>query len=329
MDTPMNPHATPTRLVVSSSPDPFLNVAVENHLLAQDESEAVTLYLWRNHRTVVIGQNQNPYSECNVELLEGEGGHLMRRATGGGAVYHDMANLNFSFIVPNALYDTDRQFGVLRKAVESYGLTTELSGRNDVLCEGRKFSGNAFSRGKHQRLHHGTILIKVNTADMQRYLKVKPSKLQRHGVASVRSRVVNLSELAPVTSDNIMPRLRQAFEETYGSTAQTLPFDVLARDAGVQELRRKFESREWRFDRWTHFSAQLSAQFAWGAVEIALRTDEASHRIVRAQVATDALDTTLPQRLEGMLVGADTRTAPTPAGLSEEERDVAALVWGT
>lgn len=316
------------RFLISNSTDPFLNVAMENYLLAQEEREAVTLYLWRNHRTVVVGQNQNPYSECNVELLEGEGGHLMRRSTGGGAVYHDQANLNFSFIVPKALYDLDKQFQVLRKAVESYGLTTELSGRNDVLCEGRKFSGNAFSRDKYQYLHHGTILIKVNTADMQRYLKVKPAKLQKHGVASVRSRIVNLSELAPVTCEDITPRLKKAFEDIYGGEAEVLSFEKLAQEEGVQALRNKFESNEWRFARWRNFSAQRTEQFPWGAVELSLQVDEEHHRILDAQVATDALDTTLSQRLERLLIGADTTMPPAADTLSEEEKDVAALVWG-
>ena len=87
------------RLVVSNQTNPHLNVAVENYLLAQEEYESITLYLWRNRRTVVIGQNQNPFAECNVDLLLSEGGYLMRRRTGGGAVYHDDGNINFSFIV--------------------------------------------------------------------------------------------------------------------------------------------------------------------------------------------------------------------------------------
>ena len=105
--------------VISTSTNPFLNIAVENYLLSLDEAERVTFYLWKNHRTVVVGQNQNPYAECNVELLEGEGGHLMRRRTGGGAVYHDDGNINFSFVVPKQYYEQERQFLVLQKAVEA------------------------------------------------------------------------------------------------------------------------------------------------------------------------------------------------------------------
>lgn len=298
----MESHGTVTlRLVVSNQTDPFLNVAVENYLLSLPETSVVTLYLWKNHRTVVIGQNQNPYAECNVDLLESEGGHLMRRRTGGGAVYHDDGNLNFSFVVPHALYDQERQFSVLQRAVEAYGLHTEVSGRNDVLCEGRKFSGNAFNKSRYQHLHHGTILIKGNMADLQRYLKVKPSKLQKHGVASVRSRVVNLSELADVTSINIVPHLIAAFEQVYGGVAQRVEFAQLAALPEVRELAAEFESDAWRFGKWRTFQAQRSAQFDWGHVEVSVTVD--ADVITDLLIATDSLDLALIDEARRLLVG--------------------------
>lgn len=321
------------RFVISNQNNPYLNVAVETYLLSLPEQNCVTLYLWKNHRTVVIGQNQNPYAECNVELLESEGGFLMRRRTGGGAVYHDDGNLNFSFIAPHALYDQLRQFAVLQRAVESYGLHTELSGRNDVLCEGRKFSGNAFSKGKYQNLHHGTILIKGNMEDLQRYLRVKPAKLQKHGVASVRSRVVNLSELAPVTSLNIVPRLLQAFESVYWEKAEEMSFDDLAQIPAVQDMQRDFLSDEWRFARWRTFKAQRSAQFDWGGVELSLNIDEEHQRIRSVEIATDGLMVDVVSQIIELLTGASSLEAPAvPANFSAEERavveDILKLVYG-
>ena len=158
------------KLIISTQTNPYINIAVENYLLSQPSDGDVTMYLWQNSRTVVIGQNQNPYAECNVAQLEQDGGYLMRRRTGGGAVFHDLGNLNFSFVVPYEMYDTMRQFSVLRRAVETYGLDTAVSGRNDVLCQGRKFSGNAFAKGKYQRLHHGTILIRTDVERSDDYL---------------------------------------------------------------------------------------------------------------------------------------------------------------
>lgn len=307
------------RLVVSTQTNPYWNVAVENHLLSQPSDGAVALYLWKNRRTVVVGQNQNPFAECNVDLLEADGGYLMRRTTGGGAVYHDDGNINFSFVAPYDRYDQMRQFEVIRRAVQAYGIDTVLSGRNDLLAVvpgesaasgGRKFSGNAFSKGKNQRLHHGTILIKGNIADMQRYLKVKPAKLQKHGVKSVQSRVVNLAELADVTSENIVPHLIAAFEEVYGESAQRVAFDQLVQLPEVMSLYRKYSSDEWRYGRWRTFKAQKNAQFDWGCVELSLTVDQKNDCIDDVQLATDALDVGLCDALRLCLVGASLREMP-------------------
>ena len=201
------------QVIISNQYDPFLNRAVEHYLTNNQKGETVTMYLWKNERTVVIGYNQNPFAECNVKLLLDEGGHLMRRGTGGGAVYHDLGNINFSFVADKSLYDVRRQLSVIQDALLSYGLETEISGRNDLTCEGRKFSGNAFAKGQRNDLHHGTLLIKTDGEMMQRYLSVDKAKLMKHGVSSVRSRVVNLSELVPeLTSENIKQPLTASFD---------------------------------------------------------------------------------------------------------------------
>lgn len=317
------------RLVISNQTNPYWNVSVENYLLSLPEKDVVTMYLWKNHRTVVIGQNQNPYSECNVELLCKEGGYVMRRTTGGGAVYHDDGNINFSFIASPELYDQHRQFSVLQKAVGYYGLHTELSGRNDVLCEGRKFSGNAFSKGRYQNLHHGTVLIKGNMDDLQRYLRVKPAKLQKHGVKSVQSRVVNLSELAEVSSKNIVPRLIKAFEDVYQSKAQLVDFDELLLLKEVKTLYEKYSSDAWLFARWRGFCSQYVAQFEWGGVELSLDID-AEHQLIRgASLATDCLDINLTRQVEDLLVGASSVERPVaPEGASKTMiEDVLNLIY--
>ena len=275
------------------------------------ESETVTLYLWKNRRTVVIGQNQNPFSECNVEALEADGGYLMRRRTGGGAVYHDDGNINFSFVVPKALYDQTRQFRVIQRAVADFGIVAELSGRNDILTEGRKFSGNAFSKGRYQDLHHGTILIKGNMEDLQRYLKPKPAKLQKHGVSSVQSRVVNLSELNPaITSESIVPALRKAFESEYAESSEYSEFSDIIKNPEVRALYEEFASDEWRFGRWRTFTAQRSAQFDWGGVELQLTVDQEHGLITDVQLASDALDLAALAEARRLLTGADTSAPP-------------------
>lgn len=299
------------QFIVSNQTEPYWNIAVENHLV--ETADAITLYLWRNRRTVVIGQNQNPYSEVNVEALEADGGYLMRRKTGGGAVYHDDGNINFSFVVPKALYDQTRQFSVIQRAVESFGLHTELSGRNDILVEGRKFSGNAFSKGRTNDLHHGTILIRGNMDDLQRYLRPKPAKLQKHGVSSVRSRVVNLSELNPgITAESLTPRLRDAFEAEYGGKCVEVAFTDLISRPEVKALHDHFASSQWKYGNWRTFSAQRSGQFDWGGVELSLHLEDGI--ISDVQIASDALDLTAIAAAADLLRGASATVPPSATG---------------
>ena len=295
------------QFIVSNQTNPYWNIAVENYLV--EHTECITLYLWRNRRTVVIGQNQNPFSEVNVEALEADGGYLMRRKTGGGAVYHDDGNLNFSFVVPKSLYDQRRQFAVIQRAVESFGLHTELSGRNDILAEGRKFSGNAFSKGRVNDLHHGTLLISGDMSDLARYLKPKPAKLQKHGVQSVRSRVVNLSELNPgITPDSIVPCLRAAFELEYSGKSEYSEYSEIIKRPEVRALYEQFASPEWKYGRWRTFTAQRSAQFDWGGVELSLTID--NDVITEVQLASDALDLAALDETRRLLTGADTKKRP-------------------
>ena len=203
--------------------DPYRNLAVEQHLLETVPKDACTLYLWQNRRTVVIGRNQNAWKECRVTALEADGGFLARRLSGGGAVFHDMGNLNFTFLMNQTDYDLPRQLGVIVELCRALGIPAECSGRNDVLADGRKFSGNAFYAHNGKRYHHGTLLVDVDMAAMGRYLSPSHAKLEAKGVASVRSRVVNLRELRPeLTADAMAEGMEDAFQTVYGLKAERL-----------------------------------------------------------------------------------------------------------
>ena len=303
-----------SRFLISPQYNPYLNIAVETALLNAPSDGEMTLYLWQNQYTVVIGQNQNPYAECDVARLEADGGYLMRRRTGGGAVFHDVGNINFSFIAPNGCYDQQRQFGVLQRALGALGLEVEVSGRNDLLCQGRKISGSAFSRGREQRLHHGTLLIDTDVAAMQRYLKPNVAKLQKHGVASVRSRVANIADLLPQTPrEEVLPLLRsrvgEAFAQEYG-TPQVLDWDDVVSLPQVQQLYEDYASPEWKYGRWQQFRATRSQLFDWGWVEVALTVDEASATISDCTIASDSLFPDTIAEAERLLRGASTLAAP-------------------
>ena len=317
------------QVVISNQYNPFLNRAVEQYLTDCQAADTVTMYLWKNQQTVVIGYNQNPYSECNVRLLLDEGGHLMRRGTGGGAVYHDLGNINFSFVADKSLYDLKKQMSVIQEALLKYGLRTEMSGRNDLTYEGRKFSGNAFAKGQRNDLHHGTLLIKTDGEKMQRYLIVNKAKLMKNGVKSVASRVVNLSELVPeLTSENIKQPLIASFEKIYGGKAEVLDFDTLINKPEVRAIEAEISSHDFLFGRWEQFKTMKKARFPWGGVEIALKIDEADAVIKDIQIATDCLDPESIAKVERLLHGASTKTAPEHDTENEILSDIVNLIYG-
>jgi lipoate-protein ligase A len=214
---------------MSDSVCPWYNLALEEHILLNLPPETCVLYLYQNENTVVIGKNQNAWKECRHALLESEGGKLARRISGGGAVFHDMGNLNFSFIVDKNEYDLHRQLSVILEAVRSLGIEAEFSGRNDILSEGAKFSGNAFCYKKTSAFHHGTILINADMTRLARYLSVSQDKIVSKGVESVRARVCNLKERNPeITVEKVKDALYESFEKIYGPLQ---PYEIKDKDA--------------------------------------------------------------------------------------------------
>lgn len=318
----MNPRI---QIVIGNQYNPHLNLAVESSILDEGDPEVVTMFLWKNQQTVVYGYNQNPFTECNVELLLAEGGYAARRRTGGGAVYHDLGNLNFSFVAHKKHYDVSRQMNVIKTALRHFGLETEVSGRNDILFDGRKFSGNAFGIYKDRRLHHGTILIKTDGERLAKYLKVNPAKLQKHGVKSVASRIINLSEVADITSDSIMPYLSQAFEEVYNAKAEVVGFNDLLTDK-VLKTRDLFASEEYLFGKWRNFHAKKSAQFPWGLVELDMQVNESKGIIESVSIASDGLEPDLIDETERILTGASIRKAP-DCGQNPIAKDIISLIY--
>ncbi len=285
----------------SGSFNPFGNLAMEQHLLETVAGGCCLLYLWQNENTVVIGRNQNPWAECRVSLLEEEGGHLARRLSGGGTVFHDLGNLNFTFLVPTEDYDLQKQQRVLLEACRSFGIPAELSGRNDLTAYGRKFSGNAFYHNGPRSYHHGTLLVDVAGAKLQRYLTPSKAKLESKGVPSVRSRVVNLKELCPsITVDGLKRALVMAFESVYRlKSAPRVLTD--ADERRIAELREIYSSWAWRFGQRLPFTCRVAGRFPWGGVELQLNVDEGVIRATR--LYTDAMDHGLAAEAEAALTG--------------------------
>ena len=281
--------------------DPYENLAIEEYLLDTVEEGCCVLYLWRNQNTVVIGRNQNVWKECRTSLLEEEGGRLARRLSGGGAVFHDLGNLNFTFLVREEDYDLDRQLEVICTACRALGLQAERSGRNDVLVDGRKFSGNAFYHSKGRAYHHGTVLIRVDGEKLARYLSPSKAKLQAKGVDSVRARVVNLSELVPdLTCEKMEERMIAAFEQVYGMQARRISGEELDRQR-IRELRERNASRDWLYGPRLPLSFECEERFDWGGIQLQMQVE--SGTVVQAKVYSDAMEWDLVPVLERALLG--------------------------
>jgi lipoate-protein ligase A len=289
---------TTTQVIRSHSFDPWHNLALEEALLSDVAPNEVILYLWQNEKTVVIGRNQNAWKEARWKELEEAGGKLARRLSGGGAVYHDLGNLNFTFVMDKGFWDLHRQLKVILNAVKKLGVEAEFKGRNDIIADGRKFSGNAFLTTQDAALHHGTVLVDVVMEDMTRYLQVSEDKIQSKGVTSVQSRVVNLKELNPeITIDNVVDAMGKAFVEEYGGTGEELlPSDVID---DLSPLYEKFASWEWRYGRTPKFDVSYATRFDWGGVEVGFSLEDG--KIVACTIYSDAMDSLLIQSLAANL----------------------------
>ena len=290
---------------------PYRNLAIEEALLERVEPGECILYLWQNRHTVVIGRNQNAWQECKVNALEQDGGFLVRRLSGGGAVYHDLGNLNFTFFARKEDYDVQRQLSVILDAVQAFGLQAVKSGRNDLEIDGQKFSGNAFYDSKGHCYHHGTILVQVDLARMSEFLQVSKAKLASKGVQSVRSRVVNLAQLAPqIDIDSLSSQLIQSFQRVYGLPAE----ELLPQELAQEELARReafFASANWRFGAKLEFTSLLEQRYPWGSLQMGFVVKNGM--VQKAVVYSDGLEADFLSCLPDYFVGASYE----PAALSE------------
>ena len=257
----------------TGSTDPCYNLAFEEYVLLNRKDTDV-LILWQNDNSIIIGVNQNTEAEINAPFVAEHGIHVVRRTTGGGAVYHDLGNLNYSFISDYAGIEAsslERFTRPIVSALESLGIHAEASGRNDILAEGCKVSGTARRIAEGRILYHGTLLFDSNPEMVAGSLHVDPEKFRSKGVKSVRSRVGNIR--AFLKKDMTLPEF-WAYLKTFlaGETeASSLTEEELREVNALADS--KYRTREWNYGKDKGLALQAKKRVPGGSVEVLLRTE--------------------------------------------------------
>lgn len=291
---------TKRNVIVSNSYNPYFNLAFEEVLLNTMDSNEIILYLWRNENTVVIGRNQNPWKECNLEMLDNINGKIARRLSGGGAVYHDLGNLNFTFLMREENENLDKQLSVIITALKEIGINAKFSGRNDILVEDKKISGNAFYREDGKYYHHGTLLFNVDMEILPKILTPSIEKLESKGIDSVKSRVINLKECRKdLTIEMLTNSLINAFEATYG-TVNSLSY-VNEDSVIIEDLTSKYFSDEWIYRDCPRFNVSVGKHFKEGKVELNIKAEDG--KIKKCKIYTDSLLVKEFSMIESLLEG--------------------------
>lgn len=254
--------------------DPMINLAIEEYCLKYLDPEETYLLFYINQPSIIIGKNQNTIEEINTKYVEDNGIKVVRRLSGGGAVYHDKGNLNFSFITKDdgdSFHNFKKFTEPVIKALEKLGVKAELSGRNDIMADGRKISGNAQFATRGRIFSHGTLLFDSEIEHVVSALNVKKEKIESKGIKSIRSRVANISELMDqkMTTEEFRKILLSYIFDTNGNVPQ---YRLTEKDwEKIHEISRdRYQKWEWNYGRSPKFNLQHSKRFSAGSIDLRL-----------------------------------------------------------
>lgn len=268
------------RCIFNPCTDPYFNLATEEYLL--DKVEDDIFMLWRNEPSVIVGRFQNSLAEINLDFVNNKEIKVVRRLTGGGAVFHDLGNLNFTFIESNSHGDFRSFTQPILEMLQSLGIDARFEGRNDLMINGQKFSGNAQCKHNKRTMHHGTLLFSTEMNDMSEALKVNPLKFEDKAVKSVRKRVTNISShlAEPMTVMQFTQQLMEYVMQNK-SNAQQSPL-TQAEIAQIEQLRdEKYSTWDWNFGTSPRYSYSKLIRTTGGNLEIHLQIEKGTIEAVR------------------------------------------------
>ena len=295
-------------LIINDSNNAYYNLAAEEYLIDHFDEDIVML--WRNDNTVVIGKNQNTIEEIDSRYVEEHDISVVRRLTGGGAVFHDMGNVNYTIIQPyreglfsNYAYFTE----AVRDFLQQLGVSATLSGRNDLMIDGKKFSGNAQCVRKGRMMHHGTLMFSSEVKDISGALTPNRKKTESKGVKSVWSHVTNISaHLAEdkMSVEDFMSQLHHYFLRRF---PEAVPYELTQEDkTAIQQLTdEKYSTWEWNYGASPAFAVNVSHKYDFGLVDV--RLNVARGRIREIRIFGDFFGIRSISELEDLLVGTEYR----------------------
>ncbi|PAL14389.1 lipoate--protein ligase [Peribacillus simplex] len=257
--------------------DPRINLAIEEYALKHLNIDETYLLFYINRPSIIIGRNQNTIEEINSDYVDEKGITVVRRLSGGGAVYHDLGNLNFSFITKDdgdSFHNFKKFTQPVVETLEKLGIHAELSGRNDILAEGKKISGNAMFSTKGRMFSHGTLLFQSEMDHIVSALKVKKDKIESKGIKSIRSRVGNIADFLkePMSVEEFRSFLLQnIFKDTGKVTEYVLTDTDWEKIHEISEDR--YQNWEWNYGKSPKFNFQNSHRFPVGSVDIRLEVN--------------------------------------------------------
>ncbi|MCQ2409632.1 MAG: lipoate--protein ligase [Clostridia bacterium] len=277
-------------IVKAESENVYVNQGIEKALFDSIEDDTYLLYIWTNENTVVIGKNQDAYSEVDVDLLYKEGGCVARRLTGGGAVFHDRGNVNFTFIAKRPDFSLEINRRIILNALKSIGIDAYLTGRNDIEVDGCKISGNAYLKEKDKEMHHGTMLITSLADKVARYLTPAKTKFAGKSVKSVKSRVASLNSFKNVTKEEFVEALISSFENEFGLKAEIISSKkVMGGSAAF------FRDEKWIFGRKKEYA--YKAHFEEDNIRYDIVFNLDGDTVKECEVYTDSLGTEDAEKL--------------------------------
>lgn len=292
--------------IINNNTNPHYNLAFEEYVFKNIEADEDIILLWQNAPAIIVGRNQNTFEEINHQYVKENNIYVVRRPSGGGAVYHDLGNLNFTFITSNVRENLNNyeKFAIpVIEALNELGVPAEFAGRNDILVNGKKISGNAQTYYKQRMLHHGTILYDVDLEMVAKVLQVKADKIASKGIKSTRSRVTNILPYLKekITMDELKHHLLTFFLKTDNIAEKTLKLTEEDYKNIKNLTNEKYNKWEWNFGESPKMEIQKSRRYAGGNVEFNFNIE--SGKIVACKIFGDFFGERKIEDLEEEFVG--------------------------